>query len=145
MHISRQSIEFRHDDRRPLAVAASGGEGGDKLRPALQRVRTFAAFRLGELGGDLEAFGGGEPDNGGALRFEAQAAAALFLGADAVVADDRLGHDDANFLCNASYVHFKTLQSNLWPRRGRFNPSGAMRAGALLRTAAQGSKRLRER
>ena len=62
---------------------------GLQLRPAVERIGALAGLDLGELGDDLEAFGLGEGGDGLALRFEAEAGAALLLGRDAVIGDER--------------------------------------------------------
>jgi hypothetical protein len=69
-HIPRQSIKLGNE------YAALRGTGGSqsrgKLRPAVQRIATFAGFHLNVFAQERHALGLGKPDDGGALSFDAE-------------------------------------------------------------------------
>jgi hypothetical protein len=54
-------------------MSAGLGEGGAKLRPAIERVRALPRLNLDELGDDLEVLGLSETGDSGTLSFEAEA------------------------------------------------------------------------
>ena len=82
MNVAAEPVELGDDDRARLPVAAGLGEGGTKLRAALERVRPLARLDLRELADDPKALGLGEPGDGGALGVNAKPRAALLAGAD---------------------------------------------------------------
>jgi hypothetical protein len=51
MHVARQTIQLRNNDR--TLEAASISQGGGELRATIQRVGAFAGFDLDKLGDDL--------------------------------------------------------------------------------------------
>jgi hypothetical protein len=79
--IATQPIELCDHDRALLPVSARFGQGGAKLRAAVERVGALARLDLSELGGDLEALSLGEAGDGGALGVEPEPRAALFASA----------------------------------------------------------------
>jgi hypothetical protein len=72
MHITPEAAELRDDDRHlePLGV----GEGGGKLRPAIERVMALARFNLNILGMDLRALALSKGRDGRPLGFEPEPA-----------------------------------------------------------------------
>jgi hypothetical protein len=83
---SREEPVELGDDHR-AALAAGDCEGTGELRPPLERIGALAGGCLDELGEESKAGGLGEAGDGGLLRLDAEAGAALPLGRDPVVGD----------------------------------------------------------
>ncbi len=84
-------------DRQRVEPLRQSGKRGDRLlslRPLARDVRgssgeprAFARFNFGELGDNLEALGGGEPGNSGALSVDPEPRAALLASAYPEIGD----------------------------------------------------------
>jgi hypothetical protein len=87
-HIAGKTLELGHYDRAPLYAAS--GQRCRQLRPAVERIGTFAGLDLDELSCEREAFCLGEAGHGRSLSLDAESRTALASGRDAVVGDGLL-------------------------------------------------------
>jgi hypothetical protein len=69
-HVTREAIELGYQDRTFLLPRC--GQRCGELRPSIESVSTFTGLHLGELGGDRDLFGFGEPSDRRSLSFEAE-------------------------------------------------------------------------
>jgi hypothetical protein len=97
MHVTRQPIEFRDDDRAAGLFRRLDGRG--KLGTAFEGVGTFAGFALLVARGDLEALGLGESLDGVALSGQTVPALGLPLRRDPDVSDGNGGFRVCADLC----------------------------------------------
>ena len=85
MSVTAQSVQFRDEELRPIEPASL-----DRLRQ-LGAVIDLSRRDFDELGRDLPVPAVEEGRDGRALRFDAEAAGTLAIGADAEVQDERSG------------------------------------------------------